>query len=387
MKRLGISLAILLAGVCASAAEMSLSVTARQRYPWNGLVDVDCTVQGFGLTPLAFLAKDNATGRSLDVKTLTLNGKVWTNGVSAVVDGTYRFVWNAAADVATEYVANDISFTVMNGYPRYVAIDLSEGASATSYPVEYFDDIPGGAWSDEYKTTKLVMRLIPTGTFTMGSPSDELGRSTDEPQREVTLTKPFYIGVFEVTQSQYELVMGSNPSLYVGDARPVESVSWNKLMDSDGFIARVKAKAGLSSCSLPTETQWEYACRAGTTTALNSGKNLTDRFECANMSEVGRYEYNKASSEHAIVGSYLPNAWGLYDMHGNVFEWCSDWYGAPDETSVVDPVGAASGEYRVFRGGCWSYGALYSRSAYRYATYPAYGCPNNGFRLACILGL
>ncbi len=391
MKRFGISLAILLAGVCASAAEMSLSVTARQRYPWNGFVDVDCTVQGFGVTPLAFLAKDNATGRSLDVKTLTLNGNVWTNGVSAVVDGTYRFVWNAAADVAADYVANDISFTVMNGYPRYVAIDLSEGANATSYPVEYFDDIPGGAWSDEYKTTKLVMRLIPAGTFAMGSPSDELGRSTDEPQREVTLTKPFYMGVFEVTQAQYELVMGSNPSLYTGDARPVESVSWNKLMDSDGFIARVRAKAGLSSCSLPTEAQWEYACRAGTTTALNSGKNLTDRFECANMSEVGRYQYNKTdgkgdATEHAVVGSYVPNAWGLYDMHGNVFEWCSDWYGAPDETSVVDPVGAATGEYRVFRGGCWSYGALYSRSAYRYADYPSYGCHNNGFRLACLLG-
>ncbi len=386
MKRIGLWLVVLVAGLRAYAAEPSLTVTARQRYLWNGLVDIDCTMQGVGYSPLVFMAKDNSTGRYLDVKTMMLNGKTWTNGVSVVTDGAYRFVWNAASDLAADYVTTRISFTVMNGYPRYLAIDLSDGANAAFYPVEYFNEIPGGVWSEEYKTTKLVMRLIPAGTFTMGSPSDELGRSSDEAQHQVTLTKPFYMGVFEVTQKQYELVMGSNPSLYKGDARPVEFVTWDALNAADGFITRLKAKTDLGSYTLPTEAQWEYACRAGTTTALNSGKNLTDRFECANMSEVGRYEYNKGSSEHATVGSYAPNAWGLYDMHGNVFEWCSDWYGGSLGTAVAtDPQGVNTGEYRVFRGGCWSYPALYSRSAYRYAAYPSYAYHNNGFRLACLL--
>ncbi len=389
MKRFGFSLVLLFVGLVAQATEPTLSVTARQRYPWNGFVDVVCTVQGMGNSPLAFMAKNNTTGKYLNVKTLTLNGKAWTNGVSSVADGTYRFVWNAASDVAAGTVLKDVSFMVMNGYPRYVAIDLSGGAEAASYPVEYFDDIPDGAWSDEYKTTKLVMRLISAGTFTMGSPADELGRSTDEDQHQVTLTKPFYMGVFEVTQKQYELVMGSNPSLYKGDMRPVEFVSWNAITASDGFLARVTKKAGLNS-SLPTEAQWEYACRAGTTTALNNGKNLTDRFECANVAEVGRYQYNKGdghggASEHAAVGSYLPNVLGLYDMHGNVFELCSDWYGALDTTETVDPTGVTSGEYRVIRGGCWNYGALYLRSAYRYAIDPSFGDQKYGFRLSCLM--
>ncbi len=387
MKRFGFSLVLLFAGLVAQAAEPTLSVTARQRYPWNGLVDVVCTVQGMGNSPLAFMAKDNATGRYLDVKTLTLNGAAFVNGISVVADGTHRFVWDAAADVGNGYVAKDVSFTVMNGFPRYVAIDLSGGAEAASYPVEYFDEIPGGAWSDDYKTTKLVMRLIPAGTFAMGSSADELGRVSDETQHQVTLTKPFYMGVFEVTQKQYALVMGENPSIYTGDARPVESVSWTDLTDADGFIARLKARAGLGSCALPTEAQWEYACRAGTASALNSGENLTDRFECANMSDVGRYEYNKGGSEHATVGSYQPNAWGLYDMHGNVFEWCSDWYGALGAAAVTDPSGSNSGDYRVVRGGCWSYGALYARSAHRSASSPSLGNHNNGFRLVYLLGL
>lgn len=201
-------------------------------------------------------------------------------------------------------------------------------------------------------------------------------------------------GVFEVTQNQYELVTGSTPSEHQGDARPVERVSYNMLrgtdkgagwpanneVDGTSFFGILRAKTGLSF-DLPTEAQWEFACRAGTTTALNSGKNLTSTTEDANMNEVGRYSYNKGDSQHTTVGSYLPNAWGLYDMHGNVYEWCLDWSGEYGG-NAVDPKGASDGTNRDQRGGGWKLNPQNCRSAYRsYNTPISDGSNQVGFRV------
>ena len=278
----------------------------------------------------------------------------------------------------------------------YLVIDLSAGPSAASYPVSILVTAPAAGWTDEYKTTKLVLRKIPAGTFAMGSPTNELGRASDETQHQVTLTKDFYVGVFEVTQKQWERVMGNWPSAFSNaayrDARPVEQVCYDDIrgsgagsgwplynaVDAESFLGRLRAKTGLTF-DLPTEAQWESACRAGTPTALNSGKNLTGTGSCLNMAEVGRYWYNggsgyssggNTSGGSAKVGSYLPNAWGLYDMHGNVWEWCLDWYGGYPG-SVTNPVGVTSGSYRVGRGGGWYYYAGCCRSASRLINYPS----------------
>ncbi len=356
----------------AQAAEPSITATARQRYPWNGLVDIDCTVTGLENPTLAFMAKDNDSGKFLKIQSLTLDGKAFTNGVSRVTDGSYRLVWDASADLQAEYVATNVSVTVYNGFPAYMSINLAKGSSATSYPVEFFDEIPGGTWSNEYKTTNLVMRLIQPGTYMM------------QGNRRVTLSKPFYMGVFEVTQKQYQLVTGKTPSYYKGDARPVEYISWNTIMESSGFVTNLINKAGWAF-NLPTEAQWEYACRAGTTTTFNNGTS--------SIAGLGRYNGNTSdgkggySSYHTTVGSYTPNAWGLYDMHGNVWEWCLDRYASLGTSAVTDPTGASSGSFRVIRGGSYNYDESSCTSSYRYSSNPSYTGYNYGFRLVCFPGL
>ena len=282
---------------------------------------------------------------------------------------------------------------------KYVVIDISGGSSAENYPISWLDDVPEGGWTEEYKTTKLVLRKIEPGSFTMGSPEDELGRYSDETQHEVTLTNAYYIGVFETTQKQYELIMRRNPDCYKGAARPVQGVSYDMLrgngkgaawpasynVDETSFFGILRAKTQMTF-DLPTEAQWEFACRAGTTTALNSGKNLSDEEQCDEMAKVGRYWFNVNDgkggySEHTTVGSYFPNAWGLYDMHGNAWEWCLDWYASYDG-DATDPKGGEEGVYRVLRGGSWGNGANRCRSAYRngYDSDSA----GSGFRIALV---
>ena len=291
----------------------------------------------------------------------------------------------------------------------YLVVDLSDGPASTNYPVSYTNAQPEGGWKDEHKTTKLVLRRIPGGSFTMGSPDNELGRSSNEIQHVVTLTKDFYIGVFEVTQRQWERVMEDWPSNFSNmtfrDSRPVEGVSYDDIrgamagtnwpadgnVDADSFMGKLRAKTGLATLDLPTEAQWEYACRAGATTALNSGYNLASTSNDLRMAEVGRYWYNGGSLGYwsdggtnvgsAKVGSYLPNAWGLFDMHGNVWESCLDWRES-SPAGVLDPVGPVSGSHRVIRGGCWIFSAWGCRSAglsgYLSASRGDYG----GFRVA-----
>ena len=238
----------------------------------------------------------------------------------------------------------------------------------------------------------------------MGSPTTELGRSPNETQHAVTITRPFYIGVFEVTQKQWQLVTGKAAAYHIGDTRPVESVFYADIrgrksgagwpasgnVDDNSFLGRIRAKT-TTEFDLPTEAQWEYACRAGTTTALNNGKNLECAAHDAAMSDTGRYDNidqsdsrGGYSSAHTKVGCYTPNAWGLYDMHGNVFEWCLDWFGPYQGKAENDPAGCASGDCRVLRGGSFRNFAQCCRSAYRHFYYsPADGDNSTGFRLCC----
>ena len=289
----------------------------------------------------------------------------------------------------------------------YLVVDLSGGPDAASWPVSELEAVPSGGWTDEYKTTKLVLRRIEPGTFTMGSTTNELGGgSSGETPHEVTISQPFFMGVFEVTQKQWVLAMGNNPSAWSGNARPVERVSYDMIrgtgqgtnwpsdgkVDAGSFMGVLRAKTGMTF-DLPTEAQWEYACRAGTTTALNSGKDLTGIYRCSNMNEVGRYFHNTEDGKggykgwHTTVGSYLPNAWGLYDMHGNVEEWCRDWYASNlGMTAVTNPKGASSGSDRVQRGGGWRTAWVQScRSASRHYGDPSDANDYLGFRIAMIL--
>jgi len=238
------------------------------------------------------------------------------------------------------------------------------------------------------------MVWINPGTFTMGSPSTEKDRGSNEgPQTQVTLTKGYWMGKYEVTQREYQVVMGSNPSYFTGDLdRPVEQVTWN---DATNYCVKLTASERSSgrlpsgyAYRLPTEAEWEYACRAGTTTATAFGNSLSSTQ--ANFD--GNYPYNGAAEGPWLrcttkVGSYAPNAWGLYDMHGNVYEWCMDWYqDSLPEGSVTDPRGPSSGSNRVIRGGSWSHYGRYCRSALRYGNSPGGRHGSVGFRVVLAPG-
>ncbi len=223
---------------------------------------------------------------------------------------------------------------------------------------------------------------IPPGSFTMGSPSGESERGSDETQHRVTLTRGYYMQTTEVTQGQWRKVMGSNPSRFknCGSNCPVEKVSWE---DCQKFIRKLNGLEGTSKYRLPTEAEWEYAARAGTDTPFSFGRCLsTDQ---ANY--VGNYPYSGCSkgeyrNSPVAVGGLSPNAWGLYDMHGNVLEWCQDWYGGYLSGSVTDTVGPNSGLGRVLRGGGWLGSAGDCRSADRHGGSPGNRYDYLGFRLA-----
>jgi len=231
------------------------------------------------------------------------------------------------------------------------------------------------------KTNSLGMDFvsITPGTFTMGSPTDEPGRYINETQHQVTLTKGYYMQTTEVTQGQWEAVMGSNPSSFSGCGLdcPVEKVSWNYV---HLFIDKLN-QLGEGLYMLPTEAQWEYAARAGAGTAFANGEitELGSGYD-PNLDAMGWYVYNSNKTIHPVAQK-TPNTWGLYDMHGNVLECVQDWYGDHSSSSVTDPIGPSSGSYRVIRGGSWDNIAKYSRAAFRSAINPDYTPDILGFRL------
>ena len=242
------------------------------------------------------------------------------------------------------------------GERAYCVIDVSGGDSVDSFPVTYLDYYPIAGWGDEYKTAKILLRRIEPGEVKVAN------------IKPVVLTKPFYIGVFEVTRSQYELVKRGRTSFNNFSTAPKEGVSWNEIrgsgnwpkeasVDQASFIGILRAKTGLTF-DLPTEAQWEYACRAGITNRLSNGASTNVK---ANLMMLGKFKENISDvSSYGAVGSYLPNVWGLYDMYGSVAEWCLDNYGDLNSDLVFDWVGPSNIAERVIRGGS------------RFSTYESY---------------
>jgi len=227
-------------------------------------------------------------------------------------------------------------------------------------------------------TNSLGMKFvfIKPGTFMMGSPSNEKERSNEEKQHQVTLTKGFYMQTTEVTQSQWQAVMGSNPSRFKGDDLPVEQVSWNDIQE---FIGKLNRTDSGNRYRLPTEAEWEYAARAGSTTRFSFGDDES------RLGEYAWYIGNSVSQTHRVAQK-KQNSWGLYDMHGNVWEWVQDWKGDYPSGSVTDPKGLSNGSNRVLRGGSWYNRAGYCRSAHRFRFRPVYRFLNGGFRLVLLPG-
>ncbi len=365
----------------AAAAEVK-NVTAQYAWPWG--VEIRYDVVGTFPTndPLVVTATDRTKNVSYTSVSSTLSGDTGRNA------GAHRIVWDLDKQ-GIKIQSTNVVFTV-EYRGAWCVVDLSAGANASSYPVTYLNDPPSGGFNkNEYKTTKLVLRRIEPGSFKMGG------------KYQTTLSKAYYIGVFEVTQKQYQQVMGSHPSYENGsdfkeylakkigsasDAWPVGNVSWIAIrgnsgwpaspeVTTDSFMGRLRTKTGLEF-DLPTEAQWEYACRAGTTSTYNNGGNTTnDLNKIARWSENNQVVYYSRFHCPWTVGSYQPNAWGLYDMHGNVWEWCLDWYGT-GLSGGTNPKGPSTGSRRILRGGGYGdkgYSASVYTSSYRESDNPSAG--------------
>jgi len=301
---------------------------------------------------------------------LSLKGEY---GEKVAVGRGKRFTWDILKDFPAGFEGDTIWDVTASGLPEAVValppprIEPAPRPATTTAPIEETLTSP---------TLGAKFVLIPSGTFMMGSHPDESGRGLGETQHQVTIRRHFYMQTTEVTQGQWQKVMGNNPSHFSGwfskcDDCPVEQVSWNDVQE---FIRKLNSMEGTDRYGLPTEAQWEYAARAGTTTRFHTGNSDDD------LSRAGWYGGNSGSTTHP-VGQKTPNAWGLYDMHGNVWEWVQDWKGDYPAGSVTDPEGPLSGLYRVLRGGSWDNDAGFCFSANRPGNDPGDRGSDMGFRL------
>jgi len=257
------------------------------------------------------------------------------------------------------------------------ACRTEEKVSIPMPPVEISTPSEGATFES---SIGMKFKLIPAGKFLMGSPEDEKDRDGDETQHEVTLTKAFYMGIYPVTQDEYQKVMGNNPSYFKGGNRPVETVSWDDAQDFCKKLTALDIQAGKlkpgESYRLPTEAEWEYACRAGTKTRFYWGDDL-------DYTQIGDYVwyYKNSDNQTHDVGQKKLNAFGLYDMSGNVYQWCGDWYGDYPAGAVTDPTGPGNGQSRVERCGFWHGHPLCGRSSHRNGVNPDYPVNIIGFRI------
>ncbi len=406
------------------------SIAARQRFPWNGKVDIDFSFTCDNPDAFAFIqfaayyVDKNGTRNEVPVKTFDQITLPWCTNA-----GTYRVTWDSCAD-APGLQATNLVYSVTANMAKYMVVDLSKGASATAgnpYPVTYYEDVPSfpgveaGKWDDYHKTTNLVLRLIQPGTFTQAWSDSSNNR--EGLAHTAILTKPYYISVFEVTQEQMFLLRGTYgmSARFTGGnfkLRPTSTtyatlrgaaqngtINWpitGSEVKSGSIIDDLRAKTGTDGFDLPTESEWEYACRCGGAASgffndgSDAGISTSTKFATiqdgnATLERLGRYRYNggqiktdngdgtftysaaPVSSDEslgtAVVGSYAPNAWGLYDMHGNIAEWCnglwpSTWatwldaegYYCHGKYPLTDDVGPSitnwgQYSYRIARGG------------------------------------
>jgi formylglycine-generating enzyme required for sulfatase activity len=376
--------------------------------------------------------------KSSEIKQKKLEG----DGKTGIIlgNGKHKTIWNIPKGKLKKLSSITINVDVeeVTDQATYLCLDLKTYTMRCQKDAPDINDIT-------CKTKELWLRRIEPGTFMMGSPESELGRHNNETQHEVTLTKAYYLGVFETTQKQFKTITGWLKADLKNASSPVEYISYNILRGSkkgsqwplnndvdeenSGFYEKkrktffylLRSKTGNALLfDLPTEAQWEYACRAGTTTSWNNGTDITNVKKDPELDKLARYWFNGGglitTNQYrgedvltfyghgtAPVGSYEPNAWGLYDMHGNVYEWCLDWYQTNTSYSVTDPVGANFGQERVVKGGSWfikwwyrDYGsayddvARYCRSANRESGYtyiesmPGEDGEERGFRIALI---
>lgn len=265
----------------------------------------------------------------------------------------------------------------MRPRPEASALGRIAGLLLSCWWVSGCDRLPA-TWVEPHTGLRLVR--IAAGEFEMGSPADEAGREAQEVLHRVRITHPYYLGATEVTQAQWAAVVGTRPSWFAscGGDCPVERVSWN---DVQVFLRELGRISGLPF-RLPTEAEWEYACRAGTASPFSTGATLSS----AQANFDGRYPY-PGSPPGSFVGrptpaaTYAPNRWGLFDLHGNVWEWCADDFCPYADGPVSDPAGSCAADLRVIRGGSWTFNADSARCAVRYTHRPQDKGPSLGFRL------
>jgi formylglycine-generating enzyme required for sulfatase activity len=417
MKRLIFSISCCAAMVACSAPQIVID-RVQQRYPWNGYVDIDYTVSGIEATD--------------DANDYFVSFSVTTGGVTAVcsnfltyagcdlpsANGSHRVTWNTVADGYAALVPDGsvkASLTYDIGTlsdSTYMVVDLSAG-TAGPYPVRFIrTDMPTSVFNkDLYKTSRLVLKRVPAGSFWMGVGTtewtvDRYGNITEwsgVSRQYVQLTEDYYLAIFETTAQQYKLIVGTSLATKDSATAPKFGLFWNETVPDQPFnnlSTRATCRGRqVSGFSLPTEAQWECACRAGALTTYYNGKNYTgqqaaDKTMYGNFcmcTDTGTYgpTVSKNGQGHALVGQFAPNAWGFYDMAGNVAEWCSDWYAAYpappegmawDETNpLVNPTGPETGTIHCLRGGCFDGGWNVIASGKRQAV-PSTTTSNNAYR-------
>ena len=416
--------------VCSAQAVKFERVLVRQQWPWGAKVNIDYVLADAEGKSWDVEVVLRAGGETLSVPKSSFSGDRY--GVSA---GAHRIVWDPSkTDYASRDTLGDVTVTLSAKDvedSRYLIIDMSHGAQnwarpaiwPVSYTNEIVDSDGDGRWDREFKLTKMAFRRIDPGSFIMGAPSSEIrtySYTAAEYQHEVTITEPFYMAVFELTSQQFYQIWAWRINNTYGKsestgARPANNLSYDYIRGSaangidwpttgtkvydvesvetfvniNGYTANTISTLGWFRrhvpgllVDLPTEAQWEYCCRAGTSTPFNNGTTLTNaNAVCDGLSAVGRYKFNSFAYDSstgswtdpkddsqlvygtAEVGSLAPNAWGLYDMHGNEAEWVRDWMCDKTTAPETDPQGSATGTKRCFRGGCWSWGPSECRSA------------------------